>query len=189
MRLALVGVAAFALAACETVGPVAAEPVAATTSAPVQTNAMPMPAYAPPPDQQLLDLERRLSVTAQEHGLGGAYGSVIDPTDGFVMRAGSIYQGQQAVERGLVPPANAGPIYWQPDRVFVSQGGDMGMTSGRYVQVVRGAEAIQGRYVAVWRRDGSGEWKLLSETRQADPPRAAATASRRRAAAPAAAAH
>jgi ketosteroid isomerase-like protein len=50
----------------------------------------------------------------------------------------------------------------------------MGMTSGRYVQVMSGSEAVQGRYVVVWRRDSSGDWKALTETRVPDPPRAAA---------------
>ena len=180
MRLFLLGVAVVALAACETaVSPVSAQ----TVSTPIANNA-PMAnssMYAPPPDQQLLDLERRLSATAQDHGLGGAYGSVIDPHDGFVMRSGAMYQGAEGVERGLAAPAGAGPIFWQPDRVFVSQGGDMGMTSGRYVQVMTGSEAVQGRYIAVWRKDGAGQWKLLSESRQADPPRAPGPAARVRA--------
>jgi ketosteroid isomerase-like protein len=69
-------------------------------------------------------------------------------------------------------------MYWQPDRVEVSGSGDMGMTSGRYVQVITGAEARQGRYVVVWRRDGSGDWKILTETRIPDPPRTAAVTRR-----------
>jgi ketosteroid isomerase-like protein len=64
-------------------------------------------------------------------------------------------------------------MYWQPDRVEVSNSGDMGMTSGRYVQVISGAEAQQGRYVVVWRRDSEGAWKILTEARIPDPPRAA----------------
>ncbi|MBK8544695.1 MAG: hypothetical protein IPL62_14780 [Caulobacteraceae bacterium] len=54
------------------------------------------------------------------------------------------------------------------------------MTSGRYVQVITGAEAQQGRYVVVWRRDGSGDWKVLTETRIPDPARSQAAAARRR---------
>ncbi len=167
MRLILTATAAIILAACAT-ATVSAEPAGGPIAANASSSALPA-AYQPPPDQQLLDLERRLSNTAQDHGLGGAYASVIDPHDGFVMRPGEMYQGAAGVQQGL--GAAAGPIYWQPDRVYVSQSGDMGMTSGRYVQVVDGSEAIQGRYIAVWRKDASGQWKLLSESRQADPPR------------------
>ena len=47
------------------------------------------------------------------------------------------------------------------------------MTSGRYVQVITGAEAPQGRGVMVWRRDSAGDGKVLTETRIPDPPRPA----------------
>jgi ketosteroid isomerase-like protein len=47
----------------------------------------------------------------------------------------------------------------------------MGMTSGRFVQVITGSEAVQGRFVVVWRRDSAGEWRALTETRIPDPPR------------------
>jgi ketosteroid isomerase-like protein len=97
----------------------------------------------------------------------------MDSNEGMSIRPGVTY-GAAEVERGLAPPANAGPIYWQPDRVHVSASGDMGMTSGRYVQVMTGSEAVQGRYLVVWRRDGDGQWKALTETRVPDPPRAPA---------------
>ncbi len=96
----------------------------------------------------------------------------MDPNAGISIRPGVTYTAAD-VAQGLAPPANAGPMYWQPDRVHVSSSGDMGMTSGRYVQVITGTEAVQGRYLVVWRRDAGGDWKALTETRIPDPPRAA----------------
>lgn len=125
-------------------------------------------------EEELLEAERRLSANAQTAGLGGAVSGVFD-AHGFVMRPGVLYTTPDTVERGLNAPG-AGPVFWQADRVFVSQSGDMGVTSGRYVQVVAGAEAVQGRYLVVWRRDSAGAWRVLSETRTPDPP----TATRRR---------
>jgi len=139
---------------------------AATTAT---TNTAPT-VFTPPPEQQLLELERQLSATAQTEGLGGALAPVMHP-EGMVIRPGAMLTGSEEITRGLAPPANAGPIYWQPDRVEVSGSGDMGMTSGRYVQVITGAEAQQGRYVVVWRRDAAGDWRVLAETRIPDPPR------------------
>ncbi len=173
----LIAVSALALGACETMPSAFAQsnlsgaPVAATSS----NNTAPA-VFTPPPEQQLLELERQLSAAAQEVGLGGALAPVM-ASDGMVIRPGVMLTGADEITRGLAPPSNAGPMYWQPDRVEVSNSGDMGMTSGRYVQVITGAEAHQGRYVVVWRRDGAGDWKVLTETRIPDPPR---TASRRR---------
>ncbi|MEJ0058597.1 MAG: nuclear transport factor 2 family protein [Terricaulis sp.] len=187
IRLSMILAAALVLGGCESfpqsfrdaVRPVSSTPRPAATPA---TAAAPAPltvAYSPNAEQQLLDLERRLAGTAQERGLGTALGSVIDLGDGFVLRPGELLQGPEAIQAAL--NGNAGsPILWQPDRVFVSGAGDMGVTSGRYVQVVPGAEALQGRYLAVWRKDPTGEWRLLSESRVADPRRAAPTAPTRR---------
>ncbi len=170
-HLVFISVAALVLSACETM------PAAFAQNGPTATTPTTAPAtpsrFTPPPEQQLLELERQLSATAQEAGLGGALAGVIAP-DGMVIRPGVTLTGAEEITRGLAPPASAGPMYWQPDRVEVSSSGDMGMTSGRYVQVITGAEAHQGRYVVVWRRDGSGDWKVLTETRIPDPPRAPA---------------
>ncbi len=178
MRHMLVVLAAFALGACETMPEFLQQPTTGATPRPTPTASTSATQstptrYAPPPEQQLLELERQLSRSAQTDGLGGALASVIDPNDGMVIRPGATYSSADEISRGLATPAGAGPMYWQPDRVHVSSSGDMGMTSGRYVQVMSGSEAVQGRYVVVWRRDSSGDWRALTETRVPDPARAA----------------
>lgn len=183
LRVLAIALGAAVLAGCETM-PEAfrslGEP-SATAAAPAASPApAPVMVAAPSPEQQLLDMERRLAANAQTQGLGAALAPALDPVDGFVIRPGIVYTGQDSVPEALGSAATAGPVFWQADRVHVSQGGDMGMTSGRYVQVVAGAEAIQGRYLVVWRRDSAGEWKALSETRVPDPPRAAARRTTRR---------
>jgi len=170
--LIFIAVSALTLCACETM-PAAFAQSGATTGATATSTSNAAPAvFTPPPEQQLLELERQLSATAQTEGLGGALAPAMHP-DGMVIRPGVMLVGAEEITRGLAPPAGAGPIYWQPDRVEVSSSGDMGMTSGRYVQVMTGAEAQQGRYVVVWRRDSAGDWRVLTETRIPDPPRAA----------------
>lgn len=179
VRLVLASVAALALAGCETMPDFLQPPSSTPAATPVATQPVVMVA-APSAEQQLLELERSLAANAQAQGLGAALAPMLDPTDGFVIRPGVVYQGQDQVPAALGSAATGGPVFWQADRVYVSQGGDMGVTSGRYVQVVTGAEAIQGRYLVVWRRDSAGEWKALTETRVPDPPRARATTTRRR---------
>lgn len=174
-----VAVSALALCGCETMPSAFAQSAPMSTSAtatPISTSTAPA-AFTPPPEQQLLELERQLSAAAQDAGLGGALAPAM-AENGMVIRPGVMLTGTEAITRGLAPPPGAGPMYWQPDRVEVSSSGDMGMTSGRYVQVITGAEARQGRYVVVWQRDGSGDWKILTETRIPDPPRAAAATRR-----------
>jgi ketosteroid isomerase-like protein len=185
MRLLLLVTAASALSACETMQeswdrawtppPAGSAAVEDTTEPPRETTIQ----IAPNSRQQLLEMERELAAAAQERGLGSAIAEVIDPVDGFVIRPGATYEGAAAVQSGLATTVNR-PIFWQPDKIFVSAAGDMGVTSGRYVQVLPGSEAIQGRYLIVWRRDAMGQWKALSETRTADPPTVTTAAPRRR---------
>ena len=170
MRQFLIIAAVVALGACQTTPSAFAQSGGGATGVPPAVSPA---AFTPPPEQQLLELERQLSAQAQENGLGSALASVIHP-EGMVIRPGAMLSGYDQITQGLTPPAGAGPIYWQPDRVEVSRSGDMGMTSGRYVQVMTGSEAQQGRYVVVWRRDADNAWKVLTETRIPDPPRAVA---------------
>lgn len=174
MRHMIFIAAVLAVAACGTTPSAFAQSsVTAVAGTPASSST-----FTPPPEQQLLELERQLSAAAQHGGLGNALASAIHP-DGMVIRPGATLTGAEAIASGLTSPAGAGPMYWQPDRVEVSSSGDMGMTSGRYVQVLTGAEALQGRYVVVWRRDGAGDWKILTETRIPDPRRTTPAATRR----------
>ena len=43
------------------------------------------------------------------------------------------------------------------------------VAAGCYVQVEPGSQAVQGRYVLVWRKNAMGEWRALSEIRTPDP--------------------
>ncbi|MBI1188913.1 MAG: hypothetical protein GC206_16530 [Alphaproteobacteria bacterium] len=189
MRLLLLATTAAALSGCETMQdswdrtwtpPSAGSTAAAgdTTEPPVGETVIQI---APNSRQQLLEMERELAAAAQERGLGSAIAEIIDPVDGFVIRPGATYEGAAAVQSGLATTVNR-PIYWQPDKIFVSAAGDMGVTSGRYVQVLQGSEAVQGRYLIVWRRDAMGQWRALTETRTADPatPATVTTTRRRR---------
>ncbi|MES1199097.1 MAG: DUF4440 domain-containing protein [Pseudomonadota bacterium] len=164
VRQSLAILALMALGACQTMP----EFLQSTSTAhPATTPAPAATVYEPSAEQQLLDLERRLAADAQTKGLGGALGGAIDTTDGFILQPGEVLTGAEPVQQAL--NSGGGTVMWQPDKVFVSTGGDMGVTSGRYVQVLASGQAAQGRYLAVWRKDANGEWRLLSATRVADP--------------------
>ena len=127
-----------------------AAPVVAAPSGPVMT-----------PEQTLLEADRVLAALAQQKGIAAALSDTADKTDGFVIDKSGVFQGT-AIATGLAPLAAAGPVFWQADKVFVSHGADFGLTSGNYVQVLKGVEAGQGRYVATWRKDAGGAWRVLS---------------------------
>jgi ketosteroid isomerase-like protein len=58
---------------------------------------------------------------------------------------------------------------WTPDGGTASVGGDMAVTTGRFVNKVETAELNKGRYLAVWRKDDAGAWKIIYFTPVSDP--------------------
>ena len=65
----LIAVSALALGACETMPSAFAQSSLSTPAAATSNNTAPA-VFTPPPEQQLLELERQLSATAQNAGLG-----------------------------------------------------------------------------------------------------------------------
>src|SRR5262245_29810139 len=119
MRIAMVLAAAATIAGCET--------LSGTPTATAQQAAAPAAVTAAPSvsaEQQLLEAERQLANTAQARGLGGALAGVLDP-DGFIVRPGQMLTSSERISAAI--PATNGPVFWQPDRVVVSQSGDMGL--------------------------------------------------------------
>ncbi len=170
-NMLIAAAAAAALAACQTT-PGDAAPAAATP--PLAAAAAVAPAMTP--EQELIEADRLLAALAAAKGLPQALADTADPTHGLVLHKSGAFQGPQAIASGLAPAANAGPLFWQADRAFVAKSGEFGSTSGRFVQVLRGEEAQQGRYITVWRKDEQGRWRALSNTIVADPAPALAPA-------------
>lgn len=125
----------------------------------------------------LLEADRQLGIAAQDKGLGLAMAAVSDYQTVVLTPAGQ-FVGVDAINRGLATSANAGPLFWQPEKASVAHSNDFGTTSGAYVQVLRGAEAVQGKYLAVWRKD-AGVWRVVSTAIMPNPPLPRATPARR----------
>jgi ketosteroid isomerase-like protein len=75
------------------------------------------------------------------------------------------------MEEFFADPANE--LVWEPDAAVISEAGNMGSTSGRFV-MSRVAEdgtreiLMTGRYFDVWRRLADGTWKLVLDLGEAD---------------------
>jgi hypothetical protein len=101
----------------------------------------------------LLEADRAFARLVSEQGVKAAFAQTMDPAEGMVVRPGAAFVGAGQIQ------ANIG------------QGGqsDLGVTTGRFVRLVNGAEAAQGRYVIVWRKDGAGAWRGLLDMQLEDP--------------------
>jgi ketosteroid isomerase-like protein len=141
----------------ETTSAASAAPTASVASAPAAAGA---PVST---EQALLEADRRLGVAAQEKGLAPAVAELSD-ADAVVLTPIGAFEKPDAILKGLASTSRSGPLFWQPERASAAASGDFGSTAGRYVQVLQGQEAVQGRYITVWRKDASGRWRILSST-------------------------
>jgi len=66
-------------------------------------------------------------------------------------------------------------LLWEPDAAQVSEGGNLGSTTGRFRMLRKRADGtselvMSGRYFDVWRKQGDGSWKLLYDVGDPDVP-------------------
>lgn len=78
---------------------------------------------------------------------------------------------REYVRAGLAMPGFS--ITWEPERASVSSSGDVGYLVERNRVTMADAEghvrAQEGKAVTIWRKDGSGAWKCVVDTWNANP--------------------
>ncbi|MGE3302541.1 MAG: hypothetical protein AB7M12_05455 [Hyphomonadaceae bacterium] len=134
---------------------------ATATAPPTSPSTYAAPA-APTLQGPLADAERRLAIAAQERGLAVGLAELADP-DTIILTVMGTLRGPDEIRKGLAPPAAYGPIFMQPSGNGVMSGyGDLGSTTGSYLQWIKGQEAGFGRYLLVWRKDALNRWRIHS---------------------------
>jgi ketosteroid isomerase-like protein len=120
-------------------------------------------------ERQLMNVDRAFSDMAAQKGMAAAFGAYMDPRDGLVVRPGGLAEGAAQIGQVMAATPAGVTLTWTPDHVYVSNAGDFGMTSGRFTRAAGAGAPAQGRYVTVWRKNNSGEWKALADIGNADP--------------------
>ena len=88
--------------------------------------------------------------------------------------------GLPAIREG-VPAMMQDPAFalsFEPDHVVVARSGDLAYETGPYSMTMTGPDqkpaTEKGHYVAVWRKQGDGTWKVAVDAPSSDPPAAPA---------------
>ncbi len=88
----------------------------------------------------------------------------IDATDSLFFSSGPPLKGHDAISAAAKANYPAGSkLGWKVVTAYGSKGGDMGATSGDWTFTAPGIKPIHGRYVTVWRKDATGQWKALMD--------------------------
>lgn len=124
----------------------------------------------------LLEADRTFARDTGERGLDG-WMSWFSADAARLEPGGKIARGHDAI-RELDAPVFSHPavrLVWKPTGGGLFEDGGHGFTTGRY-DVIRSSDGSapetlsSGSYVTIWRRDDSGDWKVILDTGSPDPP-------------------
>ena len=126
-------------------------------------------------EAELLAADRAFARETSDRGVDGWVEAFTE--DGVMFPTGQpLAQGKSEV-RAVMALLLSDPttrVEWDPDRAAVAASGDLGYTLGHttVVKVVpSGGEVVLGRlkYLTVWKRQPSGDWKVAATVGSADP--------------------
>jgi len=147
----------------------------------------PAPSPTPPPDTRAAD-EAALRATIKDWAAAAQAKDAAKFTsfyteDAVVMMAGAPdISGMPAIREGLghMMSDPAFSLSFEPAHVVVARSGDLAYETGPYSMTMTGADkkaaTERGHYVAVWRKQSDGSWKVAVDAPLSDPPGNPATA-------------
>lgn len=144
----------------------------------------PQPVQAPPDtragdETTIRDLDTQWSKTAAAKDVEGFVSFVAD--EGSLLPPNvPIQAGKEAIRKWaselMASPGFA--VSWQPTKVEVSRGGDLGYTLGTYELTVNDPKGKpvtdRGKYVTTWKKQPGGSWKVVADVFNSDLPAAGA---------------
>ncbi len=126
------------------------------------------------PAQKALDeamaVDREFSAYAQTHPMGEAFAAYMDAVEGMMIGPGDVTVGEEAIRAGFAGWPEDLKMSWEPDGGHGSASGDLAVTTGRYTRTRNDETVGTGRYVSVWKKNSSGEWKGVIDLGAPDPP-------------------
>ena len=117
----------------------------------------------------LILAERAFAQMARDSGTHSAF--LANLADSAILFRPGPVMGPQWLREN--PPQNrTAALVWEPRWADVSTAGDMGFTTGPYEIRLRGVSdtaAGRGHFVSVWKREGTGPWRVMLDAGAAGP--------------------
>jgi ketosteroid isomerase-like protein len=120
----------------------------------------------------LFDLEKRFAKDVLERGGAGFAAWFAD--DGVALGNGAApLIGKVAIAKSANWPPQAYQLTWTPTDAVMGPSGDMGYTWGHFEGHSKDANGnpvvTKGRYMTIWRKQPSGEWKVILDAGANEP--------------------
>jgi ketosteroid isomerase-like protein len=122
------------------------------------------------PADELAALETTFSKTLADRGAALGYGGILD-AEAMMMRKSTMPLRGPAAIKAFVQSKGWKSAQFEVAYFDLATSGDFGYTYGQYTTTLaKDAGEIKGYYAHVWRRNAKGEWKLLFDVANVDPP-------------------
>ncbi len=126
-------------------------------------------------EKSLMELDKAWSKASVAKDVDGVVSYYANEASMFTPNQ-PIAKGKAAIKKAWTELMNS-PGYslsWEPTTASASKGGDLGYTTGTYQFSMIGPDgkpiADKGKYVAVWKKDASGKWKVVADIFNSDLP-------------------
>lgn len=118
---------------------------------------------------QLLNADRAFDRATAENG-SAAWASFFAEDGRMIRGDGQIVAGRPAIRQLMAPLLDNrdNSLRWEPDFAESSKSGDLGYTTGKSKLHTKDGDR-EGRYVTIWRRDKSGQWKVALDIGVSNP--------------------
>jgi len=123
--------------------------------------------------QPLLEADKRFAADVLRGG-GAAFAAWFADDAVTLSNGKAAVEGRAAISRDTTWKPADYQLTWTPDGARMGPSGDSGVTWGSYQGHSRDHEGnsliVAGRYITVWKKDKSGQWKVLLDASNDPPP-------------------
>lgn len=123
--------------------------------------------------QALMDADKRFASDVLKGG-GPAFVRWLADDAVTLSNGKALVSGKTAISRDTTWKPEDYQLKWTPDGARIGPSRDMGVTWGSYTGTSRDYQGnpitTSGRYITVWRKDKSGQWKVVLDASNDAPP-------------------
>jgi ketosteroid isomerase-like protein len=123
---------------------------------------------------EIMAADRAFNDMARDKGEQAAFVYFMDPVMGMQLRSNEEpAKGSEQIKSLHDDTSVPSPLVWEPAEAYAAKSGDFGMSWGHWhwTGSLNGAPATRtGKYLTVWHKMSSGDWKGLMDTGVSDKP-------------------
>jgi ketosteroid isomerase-like protein len=123
---------------------------------------------------RLLQIDREFAAASLQHGAAEAFRMFMHEDAIMFSRGRHPVHGRDSIFEVMSAGGEDDVLEWAPRAGDVAASGDMGWTWGEYTYTSTGGDGLKtssfGKYVNVWKKSATGEWRVVADIGNESPP-------------------